>query len=77
MCYICRQKIQDYNHFSNLQPNQPNQPAPIKPPNAKCPLYSDTLKMHEEEVAISAAKARAELASSNPNIRIDLVLGKK
>ncbi|EFX87807.1 hypothetical protein DAPPUDRAFT_306489 [Daphnia pulex] len=77
MCYICRQQIKDYNHFSNLPPNQPNQPAPIKPPNAKCPLYSDTLKMHEEEVAISAAKARAELASSNPNIRIDLVLGKK
>ena len=77
MCYVCREKIKDYNHFSNVQPQLPNQPAPVKPAVAKCPLYSDTLKMHEEEVAKSAAKARADLASSNPNIRIDLVLGKK
>ncbi|KZS15070.1 Uncharacterized protein APZ42_019613 [Daphnia magna] len=76
MCYICRQQIKDYNHFSNNPPQQPNVPVPPKPPNSKCPLYSDTLKMHEEEVAKSAARARAELASSNPNIRVDLVLGK-
>ncbi|XP_057365982.1 E3 ubiquitin-protein ligase RNF216-like [Daphnia carinata] len=76
MCYICRQQIKDYNHFSNNPLQQPSTPVPSKPKNAKCPLYSDTLKMHEEEVAKSAARARAELASSNPNIRVDLVLGK-
>ncbi|KAI9560010.1 hypothetical protein GHT06_014020 [Daphnia sinensis] len=76
MCYICRQQIKDYNHFSNNPPQQPNAPVLPTPQKAKCPLYSDTLKMHEEEVAKSAARARAELASSNPNIRVDLVLGK-
>ena len=80
MCYICRKKIKDYSHFSNIPPNgaaenPPNQSRASNP--EKCPLYSDTAKMHEDEVAKSAARARAELASSNPNIRVDLVLGKK
>ncbi len=53
----------------------PNQPVPAG--QVKCPLYCDTEKMHEAEVARSAAVARAELASSNPNLRVDLILGKK
>lgn len=32
--------------------------------------------MHDEEVAKSAEQAKAELAKSNPNIRVDLVLGR-
>lgn len=73
MCYVCRKQIKDYNHFSNQ--NMPNQPVPAG--QVKCPLYCDTEKMHEAEVARSAAVARAELASSNPNLRVDLILGKK
>lgn len=33
--------------------------------------------MHEEDVAKSAERVQAELAQLNPNIRVDLVLGKK
>lgn len=73
MCYICRKQIKDYNHFHNN--NVPNQVIPGT--LEKCPLFSDTQKMHEEEIAISAKKARLELALSNPNIRVDLVLSKK
>ena len=74
MCYVCRKQIKDYNHFSNH--NLPNQAVPIGQP-AKCPLYCDTEKLHQDEVDKSAAKARAELASTNPNLRVDLILGKK
>lgn len=72
MCYLCRKQIKDYNHFENRNPNDPS-----KGNGSKCTLYSDTNKLHEEEVARSAQKARAELAASNPNIRVDLVVGKK
>jgi hypothetical protein len=75
MCYICRKQIKDYSHFAPLPPVGA---APVagNPHSGKCPLYSDTEKMHEEEVARSAAVARAELIAQNPNIRVDLVLGK-
>lgn len=72
ICYICRKQIQNYEHFVN-GPVLPNQPKPV----GKCPLYCDTNKMHEEEVAKSAERVRAELALKNPNIRVDLVLKKK
>ena len=71
MCYVCRKKIEDYSHFlNNYQLGLIGQPA-------KCPMYSDSEKLHQDEVEKSAAEARAELASSNPNIRVNLILGKK
>ena len=74
ICYICRKQIKDYSHFAdNRNPQNQSQNNVSK----KCTLFSDTNKLHEEEVAKSAQNARAELASSNPNIRIDLVVGKK
>ena len=76
MCYICRKQIKDYSHFAPLPPVGAAPPAAANPHSGKCPLYSDTEKMHEEEVARSAAVARAELIAQNPNIRVDLVLGK-
>lgn len=77
MCYICRQQINGYNHFSNVPPN-PTAPGQVLPADLlKCPLYSDTAKLHQEEVEKRAAEARAELASSNPNIRVDMVLSNK
>lgn len=76
MCYVCRQQIRGYDHFANHQPH-PTLPGQVLPiPKGKCPLYSDTKKMHDEEVAKSAEQAKAELAKSNPNIRVDLVLGR-
>ena len=41
------------------------------------PLYIDTVKLHEIEVARSATRAHQDLKSKNPNIRIDLVLADK
>ena len=104
MCYICRQQIKDYNHFSNLLPPEaaaknavaialasrasPAQAAAagaaaaaaateaLSKHPSKCPLFSDTEKMHAQDVARSEAAARAELIAQNPNIRIDLVLSK-
>ena len=71
MCYVCRKKIEDYSHFlNNYHLGLIDQPA-------KFPMYSDSEKLHQDEVDKSAAEARAELASSNPNIRVNLILGKK
>ena len=67
MCYLCRQLINDYDHFAGA--NDPNK--------NKCPLFSDNAKLHEEEVVKSENIARAELAAANPNIAIDFVLRKK
>jgi len=62
---VCRKQIRgSENHFDDRQPN----------PEGKCPQHSDTNKMHDEEVAKSAEQAKAELAKSNPNVRVDLVL---
>lgn len=77
MCYVCRKQIRGYDHFANAQPGPTATNQYVPASKDKCPLYSDTKKLHEEEVASSAARARAELASRNPNIRVDLVLGKK
>jgi len=69
MCYICRKEIKDYHHFAQ------GEPQPGETTGRKCPLYSDTVKLHEIEVARSATRARQDLKSKNPRIRIDLVLG--
>lgn len=73
ICYICRGRIKDYKHFYN-----PHLPLQLQKQSdlSKCPLYSDTNKMHEEEVAKGAAQAKAELARQNPDVRVHLVLNK-
>ena len=58
MCYICRAEIRDYSHFAAPGPpagfGLPPLPAATHhvPPGGKCPLFSDTDRMHEEEVTI-------------------------
>ena len=76
MCYVCRKQIRGYDHFAHAQPGATAANQYLPASTDKCPLYSDTKKMHEDEIAQSAASARAELAAINPNIRVDLVLGK-
>lgn len=71
MCYVCRMEIKDYHHFANGGP-QENEAA-----EKKCPLYSDTVKLHETEVARGATRAHQDLKSRNPHIRVDLVLADK
>ena len=73
-CYICRAQIVDYDHF-NRNANLPRNQQSAED-LSKCPLWSDTNKMHEGDVAKGAAEAKAELARQNPNVRVDLVLNK-
>ena len=68
MCYVCREEIKDYRHFHSSGKEED------RGAQKKCPLYSDTVKLHEQEVARSAAQAREHFKLKNPHIRVDLIL---
>ena len=62
MCYLCKQPVKDYTHFYG----QGGAPTPTK----TCPLWTDNKRLHEQEVANAAAKAKEELAAQNPNLKL-------
>lgn len=48
MCYICAAPISNYEHFNGLGGNQ----------HHKCPLYSDTNAINEQNVLKAAEEAK-------------------
>ncbi|XP_066988324.1 LOW QUALITY PROTEIN: uncharacterized protein [Macrobrachium rosenbergii] len=52
MCYICKKAIKGYDHFED-------NPVPIN--KNKCPLWSNSEKIHAEEVRDAAKKLKDEL----------------
>lgn len=51
MCYICKKPVKDYTHFNGQGGDKYH----------LCPLYSDTLKMHETDILRTAEEAKREL----------------
>ena len=60
MCYLCKLPVQDYSHFYGQGG------APTK--TRTCPLWTDTRKLHKEEVAKASAKAKKDLKNKNFSI---------
>ncbi|XP_071539421.1 uncharacterized protein [Panulirus ornatus] len=52
MCYICKKQIKGYDHFEDKS-------VPLDP--SKCPLWSNSEKIHAEEVRDVAVKLRQEM----------------
>ncbi|RXG70540.1 E3 ubiquitin-protein ligase [Armadillidium vulgare] len=63
MCYLCKQPISGYNHFA---PDN-NRSSTTKNSQNKCPLWSNSLKLHAEEVQKRAAEAKQKL---DPNVEL-------
>ncbi|XP_068212881.1 E3 ubiquitin-protein ligase RNF216-like [Palaemon carinicauda] len=53
MCYLCKQPIQGYDHFTQHPEREPN----------KCPLWSNSTNVHGQEVRQAARQAKQELAA--------------
>ncbi|XP_025831279.1 uncharacterized protein LOC108735577 isoform X2 [Agrilus planipennis] len=58
MCYICNNPVIDYKHFNGQGGTN----------FELCPLYSDTDKLHVENILKSANEAKAELGKENLKI---------
>lgn len=67
MCYLCKQPVKDYTHFYG----QGGSPTATK----TCPLWTDNQRLHEQEIANAAAKAKEELAKSNLTLKHDPTKG--
>ena len=67
MCYLCKQPVRDYTHFYGQGG------APDK--TRSCPLWTDNKKLHEQEVAEAAAKAKEELKKKNIHLKHDPTAG--
>jgi len=67
MCYLCKQPVKDYTHFYG----QGGTPTATK----TCPLWTDNKRLHEQEIANAAAKAKEELAKSNLTLKHDPTKG--
>jgi len=67
MCYLCKQPVKDYTHFYG----QGGTPTATK----TCPLWTDNKRLHEQEIANAAAKAKEELAKSNVILKHDPTKG--
>ena len=67
MCYLCKQPVRDYTHFYGQGG------APDK--TRSCPLWTDNKKLHEQEVAEAAAKAKEELKKKNLTLKNDPTAG--
>lgn len=52
MCYLCKKPIEGYDHFTQHPDREPH----------KCPLWSNCINVHGEEVRRAASQARQELA---------------
>ena len=62
MCYLCKQPVKDYTHFYG----QGGAPSATK----TCPLWTDNIRLHEQEIANAAAKAKEEMAAKNPHLTL-------
>jgi len=58
MCYVCREPIQGYDHFTN---------------NTKCNANDDVIKLHQEEMRSAYDEAKQAYIDRHPEAR-DLVL---
>ena len=67
MCYLCKQPVKDYTHFYG----QGGAPGGGR----TCPLWTDNKKLHEQEVAKAAAKAKVELQEKNIQLKYDPTAG--
>ena len=67
MCYLCKAQVTDYTHFYGQGG------APDK--KRTCPLWTDNKKLHEQEVAKEAAKAKEELKRKNIHLVHDPTAG--
>ena len=67
MCYICKQPVQDYQHFYG----QGGGPSATK----TCPMFSDTDQLHRQEVALAARKASEQLVADNLQLKHDPTQG--
>ena len=67
MCYLCKQPVRDYTHFYG----QGGEPTNTR----TCPLWTDNKKLHEQEVANAAAKAKEELQKKNIQLKHDPTAG--
>ena len=67
MCYLCKQPVKDYTHFYGQGG------APDK--TRSCPLWTDNKRLHEQEVADAAAKAKEELKKKNLTLKNDPTAG--
>ncbi|KAJ8924800.1 hypothetical protein NQ315_000954 [Exocentrus adspersus] len=54
MCYICKQPVKDYRHFNGMGGDKYD----------KCPLYSNTILVNQENVLNAAKAAKAEIDPS-------------
>ena len=57
MCYVCKGQIKGYSHFDLENPG-------------RCPMSSDTKRLHYVEVATASAEAREDLAAQQPGLRL-------
>ena len=67
MCYLCKAQVTDYTHFYG-QGGVPDK-------KRTCPLWTDNKKLHEQEVAKEAAKAKEELKRKNIQLVHDPTAG--
>jgi len=61
ICYLCKQPGKDYNHFYGQS----------RTASRTCPLWTDNKKLHEQEIANAAAKAKEDLAKQNLTLKHD------
>ena len=62
MCYICRKKVKNYDHFYP----EGTQPSPGK----ECPLFSNNEAINREVVEKAAKEAKQEMEKSKPNVKL-------
>ena len=67
MCYLCKAQVTDYTHFYG-QGGVPDK-------KRTCPLWTESKKLHEQEVAEAAAKAKEELRRKNIQLVHDPTAG--
>ena len=63
MCYLCKEKVTDYNHFYG----QGGVPTETK----KCSLYTNSKVLHATELARAAQEVRQKLKEANVKLDID------
>ncbi|KAJ3413020.1 hypothetical protein HDV05_008611 [Chytridiales sp. JEL 0842] len=64
MCYICKAQINGYDHFAN-------DPQGKVQKGKTCPLWDDSVKRNEEEVARAAKIAAANISAENPDFKVE------
>ena len=70
MCYLCKQPLKDYfdNHFYDGEGGAQDN-------SGRCPISTDTKKLHKQEVAKAAEKAKEELKKKNIQLKHDPTAG--